>query len=67
MLEYHIAKKADITVVCKDMPADEDVTSFGMVKMNEDRRIAEFEEKPMVATIQYDFLRYLCDPQTSAD
>ena len=48
MLEYHIEKKADITVVCKDMPADVDVTRFGMVKTNADGRITEFEEKPMV-------------------
>ena len=48
-LEYHIEKKADITVVCKDMPGDVDVTRFGMVKTNADGRIVEFEEKPMVA------------------
>ena len=50
VLEYHIEKKADITVVCKDMPADVDVTRFGLVKTNEDGRIIDFEEKPMVAT-----------------
>lgn len=50
VLEYHIEKKADITVVCKDMPESEDVTRFGLVKTNEDGRIIEFEEKPMVAT-----------------
>ena len=50
VLEYHIEKKADITVVCKDMPAGVDVTRFGMVKTNEDGRIVEFEEKPMVAS-----------------
>jgi len=50
VLEYHIEKKADITVVCKEMPANEDVTRFGVVKMNEDSRIEEFEEKPMVST-----------------
>ena len=49
VLEYHIEKKADITVVCKDMPGDVDVTRFGMVKTNADGRIVEFEEKPMVA------------------
>ena len=32
VLEYHIEKKADITIVCKDMPAGVDVTRFGMVK-----------------------------------
>ena len=50
VLEYHIEKKADITVVCKDMPADVDVTRFGLVKTNEDGRIIDFEEKSMVAT-----------------
>ena len=49
VLEYHIEKKADITIVCKDMPAGVDVTRFGMVKTNADGRITDFEEKPMVA------------------
>ena len=50
VLEYHIEKKADITVVCKDMREEEDVTRFGLLKLNDDGRIIEFEEKPMVAT-----------------
>lgn len=49
VLEYHIEKKADITVVCKDMPAEVNVDRFGTIKMNEDSRIEEFEEKPVVA------------------
>ena len=49
VLEYHIEKKADITVVCKDLPRGEDATRFGVIKMNEDSRIEEFEEKPMVS------------------
>ena len=49
ILDYHIEKKADITVVVKDMEVDEDVSRYGVVKMNEDFRIVEFEEKPMVA------------------
>jgi len=48
VLEYHIDKKADITVVVKDMPADEDLRCFGTVTMDEDNRIYEFEEKPVV-------------------
>ena len=47
VLEYHIEKKADITVVCKDMPADVDISRFGVVKMDEDGRITDMEEKPM--------------------
>ena len=50
VLEYHISKKADITVVCKDMGPGVDVSRFGTLKMNEESRIIEFEEKPMVAS-----------------
>lgn len=50
VLEYHIAKKADITVVCKSMPEGEDVSRFGQVQVNEDGRITAFEEKPMLAS-----------------
>ncbi len=49
VLEYHIEKKADITVICKDFPATEDVTRFGLVQMNEDGRIIQFDEKPVAA------------------
>ena len=49
ILDYHVEKKADITVVCKDMPAQSDVSRFGVVKMNEESRIIDFEEKPLVA------------------
>ncbi len=49
LLEYHIAKKADITVVVKELGPDEEVERFGIVRMNEDYRIEDFEEKPIVA------------------
>ena len=49
VLEYHIEKKADITVVCKDMEEGTDVTRFGCVKLNDDGRITDFEEKPMAS------------------
>ena len=49
LLEYHIEKKADITVVCRDMEPNVNVERFGTVKMDEECRIEEFEEKPIVA------------------
>ncbi|HOO80683.1 MAG TPA: glucose-1-phosphate adenylyltransferase subunit GlgD, partial [Lachnospiraceae bacterium] len=49
VLEYHIAKKADITVVCKDFSEEENVERYGCVKIDEDGRISEFEEKPVKA------------------
>ena len=50
VLDYHIEKKADITVVCKDLPSEEDASRFGTVRIDDDMRIVDFEEKPMVAT-----------------
>ena len=52
VLEYHIAKKADITVVVKELGDNEDATRYGTVRMNESARIEEFEEKPMIAHSQ---------------
>jgi glucose-1-phosphate adenylyltransferase len=49
MLEYHIAKKADITVGYKELESYKEASRFGTIKMNESMRIEEFEEKPMVA------------------
>ncbi len=50
VLEEHIKKGADITVVCKDIePGDDDISRFGVVKLDEDMQILDFEEKPLVA------------------
>ncbi len=49
VLEYHIDKKADITVVCKDLPAEARKERFGVLSMNEDFRVVDFEEKPVEA------------------
>ena len=50
VLEYHIEKKADVTVVCKKLDDGEDASRFGLLKMDEAMRIEDFEEKPMLAT-----------------
>lgn len=50
VLEWHISKGADITVVCKDMaPGEDDINRFGVLNLDDDGRITEFEEKPLVA------------------
>ncbi|MCD8104920.1 MAG: glucose-1-phosphate adenylyltransferase subunit GlgD [Lachnospiraceae bacterium] len=49
VLEYHIAKNADITVICKEFPQTEDVTRFGLVQMDQDCRIVQLDEKPIAA------------------
>ena len=53
VLEEHIRKGADITVVCKDInPEEDDVSRFGVVKYNDDMQVIDFEEKPLVAQTQ---------------
>ena len=49
VLEYHMEKKADVTIVCKDMPAGTNVERYGTLVLNEDSRVTGFEEKPFVA------------------
>lgn len=48
ILAYHVGKKADITVVCKDQSrCDDDIRKYGVVQLDENNRIMEFEEKPL--------------------
>ena len=50
VLEDHIATGADITVVCKDIkPGEDDLSRFGVVKVDDDNRIIGFDEKPLIA------------------
>ena len=49
VLEYHINKKADITVVCRKVNDSDDLTRFGLVSIDDDGRITDFEEKPMLS------------------
>ncbi len=49
LLEYHIDKKADITVVCRNIDETINVERYGTVKLADDNRIVEYEEKPLQA------------------
>ena len=49
LLEYHIEKQSNITVVCARAPESDDVNRFGVVKIDSDKQITDFEEKPMMA------------------
>lgn len=50
VLEYHIEKKSDITVVYTKVPEGDDVSRFGVLRLSPDGRIEEFQEKPMDTT-----------------
>ncbi len=47
MIEYHLAKKAAVTVASLPMPADQS-RQFGVLEVDEDMRIVDFQEKPEV-------------------
>lgn len=49
VLEYHIAKKADFTVVTTNIEEKDDPSRFGVIRTDSDGRITEFEEKPINA------------------
>ncbi|CAH2717458.1 Glucose-1-phosphate adenylyltransferase [Neobacillus rhizosphaerae] len=45
MLEFHIEKRADVTISLIEVPWDE-ASRFGIMNTKDDMRIVEFEEKP---------------------
>ncbi len=48
IINYHIEKDADITIICKDMAGtDKDVHDFGVMQLDSDNRMIDFEEKPV--------------------
>jgi len=47
VLQYHIDHQADITVVTTTMPPGDDPERFGFVKVDSEKRIIGFEEKPV--------------------
>lgn len=48
VLNYHIEKNADITIICKDLKGtNKDPHEFGILECDDDMRMLEFEEKPM--------------------
>jgi glucose-1-phosphate adenylyltransferase len=48
VLNYHIQKDADITIVCKDLNGTGmDPHSFGIMEFDEDMRMINLEEKPV--------------------
>ena len=46
MLAYHVAKAADMTVACLEIPVEEAV-AFGVISVDQDWRVTDFHEKPV--------------------
>jgi glucose-1-phosphate adenylyltransferase len=48
VLNAHIEKAADITIVCKDLAnSNKDIRDFGVMELDDDGRLLHFEEKPV--------------------
>lgn len=47
VLEKHVETGADITVVCKNVDSDIDVSTYGVVTTDENNKIVDFVEKPI--------------------
>lgn len=50
VLQYHINKRADITMVCKNMGDFPALDRFGQVRVAEDGRVTDIDEKPLTVS-----------------
>lgn len=49
LLEYHMEKGADITLVCAEIPSSTDCERYGIIKLNDEMIVEDFDEKPIIA------------------
>lgn len=49
VLDYHIEKNADLTIVCKTMEPGFDPSRYGVLRLDAEQRIQRMEQKPMEA------------------
>ncbi|HAN10186.1 MAG TPA: glucose-1-phosphate adenylyltransferase subunit GlgD [Clostridiales bacterium] len=47
VLKYHINNNADMTIISKEMVKNDELSSYGIMKLDSDNRVIEFEEKPL--------------------
>lgn len=46
VIDYHIVKNADVTIVCKDLGSGFDPSRYGVIQLGDDQKIARFEQRP---------------------
>ncbi len=47
VIDYHVKKNADITIVYKKAESGENLQNFGVMDMDAEERLTDFEEKPL--------------------
>lgn len=47
IMEYHAQKEADITIVYSQLREGDDFSEYGVMNLDEESRVVEFEEKPL--------------------
>lgn len=47
VIEFHKAKESDITLIYKPMPEDEDLSRYGVLQLDSNQRVVDYEEKPL--------------------
>jgi len=47
LIEYHVSKDADITIMYSAVNDGDDVRQYGVLEIDENSRVVEFEEKPL--------------------
>lgn len=50
LLAYHVNRKADLTVACVQVPLSEATQRYGVLTIDQDRRVQDFNEKPDAPT-----------------
>ncbi len=47
IIKQHVANDAEITIVYKDCSPDDDISSYGVLDIDAEGRVTDFEEKPL--------------------
>lgn len=53
IIDYHVQKEADISIVYAPVMEGDDIRQYGVMELDENNRVIEFEEKPLEPQSKY--------------